>query len=99
MKYSLPAIEEYDKLLPAARAIYQQTSSLSWQMLLPLFLVSVALGYSSDLGLTGSILVRLKRLVLVALLLVAFPMIAEFCQVLGVEIARSIDNMSGIDTI
>jgi len=99
MKYSLPAIEEYDKLLPAARAIYQHTSELSWQMLLPLFLVSVALGYSSDLGLTGSILVRLKRLVMVALLLVAFPMIAEFCQVLGVEIARSIDNMSGIDTI
>lgn len=99
MKYSLPAIEEYDKLLPAARVIYQHTSELSWQMLLPLFLVSVAFGYTSDLGLTGSILVRLKRLVMVALLLVAFPLIAEFCQVLGVEIARSIDNMTGIDTI
>jgi len=99
MKYALPAIEEYEKLLPAARAIYQHTSSLSWQMLLPMFLISVTLSYSNDLGLTGSILVRLKRLVLVALLLVSFPMIAEFCQILGVEIAKSIDNMSGIDTV
>jgi len=99
MKYALPAIEEYDRLLPAAKAIYQHTSQLSWQLLLPLFLVSVALSYSTDLGLTGSILVRLKRLILVALLLVAFPMIAEFSQVLGVEIARSIDNMHGIDQV
>lgn len=99
MKYSLPAIEEYERLLPAAKAIYAHTSSLSWQMLLPLFLVSVAFSYSTDLGLTGAIVVRLKRLFLVALLLVAFPKIAEFCQVLGVEIARSIDDMTGIDAV
>lgn len=99
MKYSLPAIEEYERLLPAAKAIYAHTSSLSWQMLLPLFLLSVAFSYSTDLGVTGSILVRLKRLLLVALLLVAFPKIAEFCQVLGVEIAKSIDDMSGIDAV
>jgi hypothetical protein len=98
-KYSLPAIEEYEKLLPIARQIYEHTSTLSWQMLLPLFLVSVAIGYSSDLGITGSIIVRLKRLFIVALLLVSFPMIAEFCQVLGVEIAKSIDNMAGIDMV
>lgn len=98
-KYALPAIEEYDKLLPIAKQIYDQTSSLSWQMLLPLFLVSVAMGYSSDLGITGSILVRLKRLFLVSLLLVSFPMIAEFVQILGVEIAKSIDNMAGIDMV
>jgi hypothetical protein len=99
MTYSLPAIEEYDKLLPVARALYQHISTLSWQMLLPLFLLSVAIGYSSDLGFTGSILVRLKRLLIVALLLMMFPMIAEFCQILGVEIAKSIDDMSGIDMI
>lgn len=99
MKYSLPAVEEYDKLLPVAKALYEHTSKLSWEMLLPLFLVSVAVGYSTDLGIAGSILVRLKRLVLVALLLVTFPMIAEFSQVLGVEIAKSIDNMTGIDMI
>jgi len=80
-KYSLPAIEEYEKLLPVARLLYDKTSSLSWQLLLPLFLVSVAVSYSTDLGVTGSIIVRLKRLVLVALLLVSFPMIAEFVQV------------------
>ena len=97
--FNLPAIEEYDKLLPVARHIYEQTSALSWEMLLPLFLVSVAMSYTSDLGVTGAILVRLKRLVLAALLLVAFPMIAEFCQILGTEIAKSIDNMNGIDMV
>lgn len=99
MKYSLPAIEEYEKLLPVAREIYNHTSQLSWEMLLPLFLLSVAISYSTDLGVTGSILVRLKRLLIVALLLVSFPMIAEFCQVLGVEIAKSIDDMHGIDLV
>lgn len=99
MKYDLPAIEEYERILPVARQIYDHTNSLSWQMLLPLFLVSVAISYSTDLGITGSILVRLKRLVLVSLLLVAFPMIAEFTQILGVEVARSIDDMSGIDFV
>ncbi len=99
MKYSLPAIEEYEKLLPVARRIYDHTSHLSWQMLLPLFLVSIAIGYSTELGITGSVLIRLKRLVLVVLLLVSFPMIAEFSQILGVEVARSIDDMTGIDMI
>lgn len=97
--YSLPAIEEYEKLLPVARQIYDHTSGLSWQLLLPLFLVSVALGYTADLGITGSVLIRLKRLVLAALLLVTFPRIAEFSQILGVEIAKSIDNMAGIDLV
>ncbi len=97
--YNLPAIEEYEKLLPVARRIYEQTSRLGWEMLLPLFLLSIVFGYSSDLGLTGSILVRLKRLLLVAILLVSFPMIAEFCQILGTEIARSIDDMTGIDMV
>lgn len=68
-------------------------------MLLPLFLLSIAFGYSSDLGISGSVVVRLKRLILVALLLVSFPMIAEFTQILGVEIAKSIDDMSGIDMV
>lgn len=99
MSYTIPAIEEYEKLLPVARQIYEHTSQLSWQMLLPLFLASVAIGYSTDLGITGTVLVRLKRLVLVALLLVAFPTIAEFSQTLGVEIARSIDDMTGIDAV
>lgn len=99
MTYSIPAIEEYDKLLPVARQIYEHTSHLSWQMLLPLFLVSIAVGYSTDMGLTGSIIVRLKRLLLVALLLVSFPTIAEFSQILGTEIAKSIDDMTGIDLV
>ena len=99
MKYNLPAVEEYERLLPVARIIYDHNSQLSWELLLPLFLVSVAIGYSSDLGITGSIIVRLKRLFLVALLLVSFPMIAEFVQILGVEIAKSIDDMTGIDMV
>ncbi len=96
---ALPAIENYDKLVPIAHALYVQTNHLAWEMLLPFFLISVAIGYSSELGITGSVLVRLKRLVIVVLLLVAFPTIAQFAQSLGVEIARSIDNMAGIDMI
>ena len=99
MSYNLPVIEEYEKLLPVARALYEHTSQLSWQMLLPLFLLSVAFSYTADLGLSGAVVVRLKRLVLVALLLVCFPTIAEFCQILGVEIAKSIDDMTGIDQV
>ncbi len=95
----MPAVEEYEKLIPVARQLYEHNSHLSWQMLLPLFLVSVAISYSTDLGITGAILVRLKRLLLVALLLVAFPTIAEFSQTIGVEIARSIDDMTGIDMV
>src|ERR1700686_623023 len=99
MKYSIPAIEEYERLVPIAHKLYEHTSRLSWQILFPLFLVSVAIGYTTVLGVTGSILVRLKRLVLVAILLVSFPTIAEFSQILGVEVARSIDDMTGIDTV
>ncbi len=44
-------------------------------------------------------LVRLKRLVFVALILSAFPTFAETVQVVGVEIARSIDDMTGIDAV
>lgn len=99
MNASLSGLEQYDRLIPVAKQIYEHTSSLSWQMLLPLFLVSCAIGYSSDLGISGAVLVRLKRLVIVALLLVSFPMIAEFSQIIGVEIARSIDDMSGIDMV
>lgn len=97
MKYALPAIEQYERLLPVARHLYEHTSHLSWQLLLPLFLVSLAVSYSTELGITGAIIVRLRRLFLVALLLVAFPKIAEFSQILGVEIAKSIDDMTGID--
>lgn len=99
MSYSLPAVEEYERLIPVARTLYEHTSKLSWEMLLPLFLVSVAIGYTTDLGLTGAVLARLKRLVLAALLLISFPIIAEFSQTLGVEVARSIDDMTGIDMV
>lgn len=99
MTHVLPGLEQYEKLLPVARDLYQHTSALSWQMLLPLFLVSVAIGYSSDLGISGGVIIRLKRLIIVALLLVSFPTIAEFAQIIGVEIAKSIDNMTGIDQV
>ena len=99
MTYALPAIEDYEKLLPVANEIYRKTSSLSWELLLPLFLLSIVFSYTADLGLTGAVLVRLKRLVLVALLLVTFPTVAQFAQSFGVEVAKSIDNMTGIDFI
>jgi hypothetical protein len=97
MNQNLSNIENYEKLLPVAGLLYEHTSKLSWEMLLPLFLLSIAFGYTSDLGISGAILTRLKRLILVSLLLVAFPKIANFCQILGVEVAKSIDDMTGID--
>lgn len=93
------AYEQYEKLIPIARLLYEHTSKLSFQMLLPLFLLSVAIGYTSDLGIAGSVLVRLKRLAIVGLLLAVFPTVAEFSQVIGVEIAKSIDDMTGIDML
>lgn len=61
--------------------------------------MSVAFAYSNDLGISGAVLVRLKRLVFVALILSAFPTFAETAQVVGVEIAKSIDDMTGIDMV
>jgi len=99
MTHVLPGLEQYDKLLPVTRELYQHTNSLSWQMLLPLFLLSVAIGYTSDLGISGAVVIRLKRLFIVALLLISFPTIVEFAQIIGIEIAKSIDNMTGIDQV
>lgn len=99
MNETLHTFEEYERLIPLARTLYEHTSQLSWQMLLPMFLISIALGYSADLGISGVVVTRIKKLVLVALLLVSFPMIAEFSQTIGVEIAKSIDDLTGIDMV
>ena len=45
-----PTFEAYDQLVPVARALYEVTSALSWKLLLPLFLLSVALSYTTELG-------------------------------------------------
>lgn len=97
--YAIPAIEDYSRLIPVARELYEKTSHISWLLIVPLFCLSIAFAYSNDLGIAGAVLVRLKRLILVALLLAAFPTIAETLQTVGVEIARSIDNMNGIDQV
>lgn len=96
---SLPQIEEYEKLLPIAKKLYEHTNELAWQLLLPMFLLSCLVAFSSDLGIAGAVVSRLKRLVIVVLLLVSFPTIAEFSQIIGVEIAKSIDDMTGIDMV
>jgi hypothetical protein len=93
------AYEQYEKLIPVARLLYEHTSRLSFEMLLPLFLLSVAIGYTSDLGISGAVLVRLKRLAVVGILLAIFPSVAETSQIVGVEIATSIDDMTGIDKL
>jgi hypothetical protein len=94
-----PTFETYDQLIPVARQLYEITSGLSWKLLLPLFLLSIAMSYSTELGVTAAVIIKLKRLLIVALLLAGFPTIAEFSQNVGVEIARSIDDMTGIDFI
>ena len=97
--FAIPKIEEYQRLIPIAQKLYSHTSGIAFQMLLPLFLVSIALSYSRDLGVTGAIVSRLRALLTTSLLLVAFPYIASFAQTLGIEIALSIDNLIGIDQI
>lgn len=99
MQADLPGVEEYQKLIPVAKALYEHTNELSWQLLLPLFLLSIVFSYSIDLGLSGVVITRIKRLIIVSLLLISFPTIADFCQLLGVEIAKSIDDMTGIDAV
>lgn len=96
---NLPLVENYNALLPVAKKLYTHTNHLAWQMLLPLFLLSCLMAYSYELGITGAIVKKLKKLVIVCLLLVAFPTIADTVQVIGVEIAKSIDDMTGVDFV
>lgn len=92
-----PSLEQYEKLLPVTELLYKHTSSLALQILLPAFLVSVAAGYTQDLGLSGAVIGRLKRLVVTAILLLLFPEITTVLQTLGRELAGTIDDLTGID--
>lgn len=91
------AIEQYEKLTPIAEKLYAHTDHLAQISLLPLFLLSIALAYSKDLGLQGALVSRVKRLVLTALILAAFPSLSGLIKTLGQEIALSIDNLQGLD--
>ncbi len=89
--------ENYEKLMPVVERLYQHTDHIAQIALLPLFLLSVAMAYSQDLGIEGAILRRLKRLVFTALLLALFPSATGLIKNLGQEVALSIDNMHGIE--
>ncbi len=67
-----PALEQYENLVPATALLYKHTHALAMQLLLPTFLVSVCFAYTADLGISGAVIGRLKRLVLTALLLLFF---------------------------
>ncbi|MBP7843496.1 MAG: hypothetical protein KA116_01655 [Proteobacteria bacterium] len=92
-----PNIEQYEKLAPIAERLYQHTDHIAHLALLPLFLLSVLFAYTEDLGIQGAVVTRVKKLILTALLLVAFPGLSTFIRDLGQEIALSIDNLQGID--
>ena len=97
--YTASGIESYSQLIPVARELYEKTNGISWSLLLPLFALSVMFAYTSDLGISGAVITRIKKLILVCLLLVSFPTIAETIQLVGVELAKSIDDLGGIDQV
>lgn len=97
MSAPIMAIEQYEKLMPIAEQLYSHTDRIAQMALLPLFLLSICFAYSKDLGIQGAIAARLKRLVLTALLLAAFPALSGLIKTLGQEVALSIDNLQGLD--
>lgn len=92
-----PIAENYEKLAPIVERLYQHADGIAQLALLPLFLLSVLMAYSEDLGIQGAVVARLKRLVVTMLLLVAFPTLTLFIRNIGQEIALSIDNLEGIE--
>lgn len=95
----MPDIEQYQKLLPIAEKLYTHMDQVAQTLLLPLFLFSVLFAYSQDIGLGGAVVSRVKRLLIAALLLAAFPTLSSFIRDVGQEIALSIDNLGGLDEI
>lgn len=89
--------ENYEKLMPIVERLYQHTDGIAHIALLPLFLLSVLMAFSQDLGIQGAVVSRLKRLVVTMLLLAAFPSLTGLIKNIGQEIALSIDNLDGID--
>lgn len=92
-----PIAENYEKLAPVVERLYHHTDHIAQIAILPLFLLSVLMAYSEDLGLQGAVVSRLKRLIITMILLVAFPSLTGFIKNIGQEIAMSIDNLDGID--
>ena len=97
MNPAFPIAENYEKLAPIVERLYHHTDHIAQIALLPLFLLSVLMAYSEDLGIQGAVVTRLKRLVVTMLLLAAFPSLTGFIKNIGQEIALSIDNLDGID--
>lgn len=92
-----PIVENYEKLKPVVERLYEHTDHIAQMAILPLFLLSVLMAYSADLGIQGAVVSRLKRLIVTMLLLVAFPSITGLLKNLGQDIALSIDNLQGIE--
>lgn len=99
MNFQVPQIEEYQRLVPVARQLYAHTAGLAQMMLLPIFLLSILMAYSRDLGIAGAAVVKIRRLFVTAFLLLLFPHVSSAVQTLGYEIALSIDNLIGIDQL
>jgi hypothetical protein len=97
MTAPFPIAEHYEKLAPIIERLYHHTDHIAQLALLPLFLLSVLMAYSDDLGIQGAVVSRLKRLIITMLLLAAFPSLTGFIKNIGQEIALSIDNLNGID--
>ena len=94
---AFPIAENYEKLTPIVERLYHHTDHIAQIAILPLFLLSVLMAYSEDLGIQGAVVSRLKRLIITMILLVAFPSLTGFIKNIGQEIAMSIDNLEGID--
>src|SRR4051812_36326097 len=93
------ALNQYQNLIPIAHVLYERTETIARAALLPLFLLSIAFAYTKDFGLKGTVVSRLKNLVLTVFLLLLFPKIAAILRLGGQQIALSIDNLQGFDDL
>jgi len=89
--------ENYEKLMPVVERLYHHTDQVAHIAILPLFLLSVLMAFSQDLGIEGAVVSRLKRLLTTAILLAAFPSLTGMIKNFGQEVALSIDSLQGID--
>lgn len=96
---SLSVIEHYEQLSPVITTLYAHVEQIAQIALLPLFLLSIFFAYTLDLGLTGTVLKRLKALVITALLLAVFPDASEMIRNIGQQLALSIDGLKGLDQV
>lgn len=92
-----PDFVNFDLLDGVTWPLYNQVNLVAWKLILPCFLLATVFTYFKSPWGSPEFLLNIKRLIITALLLVAFPEIAETIMEIGHWIAEEI-NPGGIET-